>query len=550
MKLRQNILNKNNKNKGLTLIEVLLVVAIIAILAAIIILALNPSKQLADSRNSKRYSDTRTLLDALYQYSIDNNGSFPTGIDTSLRMIGSDTSGCDTICNTGEGSTTSDFSDNEQGDFDQGDYSDTQWNTAESWLELDSNGKTNKMGNFTSRVFDAETNTSWENISWNPNAPYLKELPNNEASEEDYSENNINMSSNELLLHLNESSGSIIDSSGNGNNGTSFGADYALEGKFDKSMYFNGSSDYIEIPNSSNLNISNQITLEVWAKWNIEPTSGNDWAQILNKNGESQYQIQHNFDNTGFEFAINTTSGRTWVIGNTNPVQNKWHHIVATYDGSMMQLYVDGSLDNTQTHSGDIVSSSSSLLLGKHKDYNRHFNGNIDELAIYSRVLSASEISSRYTRGSQRLKFKVRSCDDQLCDSEQFIGPDGTTTTYYSEILNSENDKPILELTNVDDNQYFQYKAILETDDSTATPKLKSVAIDSGLGGAAPEQITQEACLDLEPFLVDAYLSNIPHDPLTDSNAKTFYAVKITNNNRLQVVSCQAELDKIISVKR
>ena len=75
------------QQKGFTLLEVLLVVAIISILAGIVILALNPSKQLADTRNAQRRVDTNTMLNAVYQYSIDTNGSLPSSITTTTTEI-------------------------------------------------------------------------------------------------------------------------------------------------------------------------------------------------------------------------------------------------------------------------------------------------------------------------------------------------------------------------------------------------------------------------------------------------------------------------------
>lgn len=68
--------------RGFTLIEVLLVIAILAILAAIVIIALNPAKQLAESQNAQRRSDVRAILDAVHQYSIDNQGAVPDTIPT------------------------------------------------------------------------------------------------------------------------------------------------------------------------------------------------------------------------------------------------------------------------------------------------------------------------------------------------------------------------------------------------------------------------------------------------------------------------------------
>ncbi len=68
---------KQKAQSGFTLLEVLLVVAVIAILAGIVILAINPGKNLGDSRNAQRGVDVNTIINGVYQYTLDNNGNLP-----------------------------------------------------------------------------------------------------------------------------------------------------------------------------------------------------------------------------------------------------------------------------------------------------------------------------------------------------------------------------------------------------------------------------------------------------------------------------------------
>jgi prepilin-type N-terminal cleavage/methylation domain-containing protein len=95
------------KSKGFTFIELFIVITLIAILAIIVFQALNPVKRFAQSRNERRFKDVGVVLNAIFDYQIDNSGNFPKDLIVGMPVmqIGSANSGCDTSCEVASASS-------------------------------------------------------------------------------------------------------------------------------------------------------------------------------------------------------------------------------------------------------------------------------------------------------------------------------------------------------------------------------------------------------------------------------------------------------------
>jgi Concanavalin A-like lectin/glucanases superfamily len=193
----------------------------------------------------------------------------------------------------------------------------------------------------------------------------------------------------------------IID----GNNGAlQNGATYA-PGKVGEAFSLDGVDDYAEVPDAANLDIVDEITIDAWIYPNtVNSVTGN---RIVDKNTGGL--------NDGYLLDIVRTKLRLIASGDdaqsiqSIPV-NTWTHVAGTYDGANIKLYINGVLDNTVVTTGPIPTNNLSLLIGEThpipNSFDVKFDGMIDEVEIYNRALSASEIQTIFEAGNAGQKPK------------------------------------------------------------------------------------------------------------------------------------------------
>lgn len=195
-----------------------------------------------------------------------------------------------------------------------------------------------------------------------------------------------------------ENTGRMAFDSVDHNIGTIYGATW-VSGIVNSALSFDGINDYVKIPDSDNLDITGDLTIEAWVNtsqtglgWifsNCLEVSPHDGFTLELYNGKARFYSQNS--DLFSASVINTGT---------------WKHIAVTLSGTTATIYVDGVLDSSGTVNTPNVNTVDQTI-GASYALSYFFQGLIDEVAIYNRALTASEIQQHYQNGLMGMSYYV-----------------------------------------------------------------------------------------------------------------------------------------------
>ena len=191
---------------------------------------------------------------------------------------------------------------------------------------------------------------------------------------------------------------SASDASGHGLTGTLTNGPTWGAGKYGTAVHLDGVNDYVTLGNTSALRLTGSMTISAWVNAAAFPA---DDAAVVSKRGSVGYQLDTTVDRGArtIGFKLTNSSGQDMLrYGATTLTTAGWHHIAGVYDGAAgtMHVYLNGQLDDgalVGTVTATQQDSSQDVYVGERPGGGSFFfHGSIDDVRIYGRPLTASEI--------------------------------------------------------------------------------------------------------------------------------------------------------------
>lgn len=341
---------------GYSLIELIVAIGVIAALTVIAIIAINPARQFANARNTQRQNDVHTLYKAIEQHRAKSDGVITPKINNLPQLV----------CNKGSKATIT---------------------CAPDTIDL--------------RPELVDTH-------------FISDIPSDPVGTE---------SDTRYMVAIGREQCVTV---------------WAVEAELDKTIFagcepnmtlhfIRTNNSYVRIPDSPSLTPLNTLSIGAWFK-----TADNALDQaILSKTQSSGYQLSLNYDrntsckkinyaNLCFRVYIDTPPGSSNGNGyykvtypifdeNNKPLiaNDTWYHVVGTYDGSTLRLYLNGQEVDSLAIAGRVRYRESPLCLGAELKgsandctQGEYFDGQLDNLFLYNRALTPQEVLDHYTEAA------------------------------------------------------------------------------------------------------------------------------------------------------
>ena len=186
-----------------------------------------------------------------------------------------------------------------------------------------------------------------------------------------------------------EGSGTIADASGNHHTGIAAGGTTWQTGQDGSAIKFDGTG-LITIADSDMLDLTTGMTVEA----RVNPSALSGWRTVIMKETTAGlvYTLYANDNAPNPAVTINTGGPDQSTPGTVSLVPNVWTHLAATYDGAVLRLFVNGDEVGSRAVPGSLVKTRRPLRIGGNGIWGEYFEGLIDDVRVYNRALSASEI--------------------------------------------------------------------------------------------------------------------------------------------------------------
>jgi hypothetical protein len=216
-----------------------------------------------------------------------------------------------------------------------------------------------------------------------------------------------------IYLSFDEGSGKTAkDQSKYGNHGEIINNTEWTDGQSKKAVEISGeNTDCVVVPISDSLKITDEITMMAWIN-SVGWTGGDQWIDKNCHNGgeKNSYGMGVFGDGGNILMMLGETASRKNLEAKPAPKENEWHHVVGTYDGNAMKIYLNGEVVAENSEKFNFQGTNDSpLRVGGSKDRPQYtFNGSIDEVIIYKRALGEGEINNVMNNGPLTVSLKEK----------------------------------------------------------------------------------------------------------------------------------------------